>query len=206
MTSVKDALRSEFSKFCVLSVAAGFAIGAAGLVFARLSPISELGKYVGAFCFSFGLYYVLLKELRLYTGRIGYLSETPVRFAVMLALNFAGAALAGALLRLSYDATSVVAISETKLALPWFNVLGRAFLCGMMMYFAVDGWKKTSSPFPVCLGVFIFVACGFEHCVADVFYFAGAGKLLTAIAWKFTFFAVLGNTLGAVALRKISLC
>ena len=84
------------------------------------------------------------------------------------------------------------------------TVLGRAFLCGMAMYFAVDGWKRTNSPFPVVLGVFVFVACGFEHCVADVFYFSAANQLFTVAVWKFTFLAVLGNTLGAIFLKKIT--
>ena len=191
--------KSEGMKYCVASVAAGFAIGVAGLIYSRL------GGLVGAFCFSFGLYYVVLKELKLYTGRIGYLSETFWRFVVMLALNFVGAALAGALASASYPTDKIVEITTNNLQLSDLNVLGRAFLCGMMMYFAVDGWKKTKNPFSVCLGVFIFVACGFEHCVADMFYFSVSGVLATAAAWKFIALAVLGNTIGAVFLRKISL-
>ena len=196
----------ELLKYSIASVAAGFSIGTAGLVFSVLKDKEPCGFFIGAFCFSFGLYYVLLKELKLYTGRIGFLSESIPRFALMLILNFVGAALAGYLAKASYKVDPIVGIAETKLGLCWLNVLGRAFLCGMMMYFAVDGWKRTRSPFPVCLGVFIFVACGFEHCVADIFYFTAADKLLALETWKFTFFAVLGNSLGAVALRKISLC
>ena len=199
-SSLVQFLNSAGVKYCVASVAAGFAIGVAGLIYSRL------GGMVGAFCFSFGLYYVVLKELKLYTGRIGYLSEPFWGFVAMLAFNFVGAALAGALASVSYSTEKIVEITTNKLQLSDLNVFGRAFLCGMMMYFAVDGWKKTKTPFSVCLGVFIFVACGFEHCVADMFYFSVSGVLATAAAWKFILLAVLGNTVGAVFLRKISLC
>ncbi|MBR5741575.1 MAG: formate/nitrite transporter family protein, partial [Firmicutes bacterium] len=66
-------------KFCISSIAAGVCIGIAGLIYSRMVG-TELGKFVGALSFSAGLYYVVLKGLTLYTGRIGFLSETVARF------------------------------------------------------------------------------------------------------------------------------
>ena len=194
---------SSLVSFCRSSVAAGVCIGCAGLIYSRLIG-TALGGYVGALCFAAGLYYVVLKGLTLYTGRIGFLSETFSRFALMLIFNFIGAALAAIVANIAYEPEKLVELATKKLALPYMTVLGRAFLCGMAMYFAVDGWKRTNSPFPVVLGVFVFVACGFEHCVADVFYFSAANQLFTFAVWKFTFLAVLGNTLGAIFLKKIT--
>ncbi|MBQ9371708.1 MAG: formate/nitrite transporter family protein [Thermoguttaceae bacterium] len=202
-TTTSATERPTLLKFCISSIAAGVCIGIAGLIYSRMVG-TELGKFVGALSFSAGLYYVVLKGLTLYTGRIGFLSETVARFAIMLVMNFVGAGLAGAIAISAYDPDAIVKIAETKLALPYVEIFWRAFLCGMAMYFAVDGWKRTKSPFPVCLGVFVFVACGFEHCIADVFYFSAASQIFTLQAWKFTFFAVLGNTVGAIFLQKVT--
>ena len=60
---------SSLVSFCRSSVAAGVCIGCAGLIYSRLIG-TALGGYVGALCFAAGLYYVVLKGLTLYTGRI----------------------------------------------------------------------------------------------------------------------------------------
>ncbi len=54
--------------------------------------------------------------------------------------------------------------------LPSLLILG--IFCGMLMYIAVEGYKRTTNPLIVVLPVMAFILCGFEHCIADMFYFA----------------------------------
>ena len=84
-TTTSATERPTLFKFCISSIAAGVCIGIAGLIYSRMVG-TELGKFVGALSFSAGLYYVVLKGLTLYTGRIGFLSETVARFAIMLVI------------------------------------------------------------------------------------------------------------------------
>ena len=46
------------------------------------------------------------------------------------------------------------------------------------------------------LGVVVFILCGFEHCVADMFYFAMGGWSLRALVCLVVI--TLGNALGGV--------
>ena len=136
--------------------------------------------------------------------RIGYfplrregLAAAALDYAVMLALNFAGAALVGFFARGFYaaDASALVA---GKAAQPPLTALLLGVGCGMMMYTAVEGYKRTKSLLLVVFPVAAFIFCKFDHCIADLFYFAYAGALppahyLPAVA--------LGNTLGALLMR-----
>ena len=48
-------------------------------------------------------------------------------------------------------------------------------LCNVMIYIAVDGYNKIEMEIgkyaSLFLGVMVFIICGFEHSVADMFYF-----------------------------------
>ena len=43
------------------------------------------------------------------------------------------------------------------------------------MYVAVDGFKEKGNPVILFLCVSVFILAGFEHCVANMFYFTLAG-------------------------------
>lgn len=68
--------------------------------------------------------------------------------------------------------------------------LGSLFLlgifCGALMYIAVEGYKQTKNPVILFMGVATFILCGFEHCIADMFYISVAsmwsGRALLCIA------------------------
>ena len=55
------------------------------------------------------------------------------------------------------------------------GILILAFFCGMLMYIAVDGYKSKGNPVILFLGVSVFILAGFEHCIANMFYFTVAG-------------------------------
>ena len=65
------------------------------------------------------------------------------------------------------------------------------------MYVAVDGYKTSKHPAILFLGVAAFILCGFEHCIADMFYFSLAGAW-SGRAALCILVITLGNTAGAI--------
>jgi nitrite transporter NirC len=79
-----------------------------------------------------------------------------------------------------------------------------------MVFVAVEGWNKLAGAeraLGVLLAVPVFILAGFEHCVADVFFFGaalGAGAPLEAKIVPFTIAATAGNTIGALLMWALS--
>lgn len=145
---------------------------------------SEYGPVVQGLCFAVGLFGVLCTNAALFTGRmlsVRYVIRREITVRKMLAEwgvvwinNLIGAimvALFAAGCR--YDAS---AIATAKASMPVAELFARATLCNIMVCLAVDTgrWeKRPSDKLCACiLPVACFVACGFEHSVADMFYMA----------------------------------
>lgn len=185
---------------CKKSILAGILIGLGGTVYLSC-PIKELG----AALFSVGLIAVVLLECNLYTGKVGYASkpsEIPT-LAVMCLRNFAGAALMGVAAHfLLSDTAAVLQLVQKKLETGLIEVFVKAVMCGVMIYLAVELYKKSTQPFLITPPIMIFILCGFEHCVADVFYFAAAGVFGLDVV-IFTVVCILGNAVGSIAVRLL---
>ncbi len=194
-------------KIFINAVLAGLFIGMAGTVYlCTPNPIA------GAFLFAFGLMTIVCYGFKLYTGAIGYLvnmgRETGAYLGTLLTIwlgNFAGCWLVGTLIRhsRSYAMLSdrVSGIVHAKLNDSWSSLLILAVFCGILMYLAVETYRRKDD-FPpifrfaaVFLCVAVFILSGFEHCVANMYYFsvAGAwnGESLCAILLM-----TLGNSIG----------
>jgi len=161
------------------SVLAGILI-AIGALFSMAAR--QYGPVVQGLCFSFGLFAVMCTGSRLFTGSMlavkqlwrgkVSVSDLAVLWSTLWAWNLVGA-LAIALMAwcTAFDAT---AIAHAKAVLPWHSLFIRAVLCNVLVCLAV--WVGTSGPeithkFLSCLmPVACFVACGFEHSVADMLY------------------------------------
>ena len=72
------------------------------------------------------------------------------------------------------------------------------------MYLAVSIYKEKSSAAAILLCVPAFILCGFEHSVADMFYFGAAG-VFSGGAALFIATVVAGNTLGGMLLPLMGL-
>ncbi len=202
-------MRESF-RTLVNALLAGIFIGIAGTVYLAVkNPVA------GAVLFGFGLLTILCYQFKLYTGAIGYLAnqgKKTLAYCRTLFLiwcgNFGGTWLVGTLVRRSrvfarIDAR-VGAMCAEKLndGLPSLLIL--AFFCGILMYVAVETYRREElAPifrfFTVFLCVSIFILSGFEHCIADMFYFSAAnvwsGKPLLVTLWL-----TLGNSLGGMLL------
>ena len=197
------------------SVLAGVLI-AIGALFS-LSAM-EYGPVVQGLCFSVGLFGVLCTEARLFTGsmlaietvwrKVTTISDVAVTWAAIWALNLVGAVCVALMaFDMGFDATS---IAQAKAALPWHELLVRAVLCNVLVCLAVWTYRKGDSEdlyivdaMTSCiLPVACFVACGFEHSVADMLYMPlgllqGATTALDCV--RVIGLATLGNVVGGVA-------
>ena len=186
------------------SILAGCMIGLAGVV-----NLGVDNKFIGAFLFSFGLITILAQGLFLYTGIIGTInlsSEWDVLPVIILG-NFIGTNIIAWGIRftrfgdvLNQNAQVIV---QNKLADSWFSMLLLSIGCGIMMYLAVKGWLENSDSWLiVILPVMIFILSGFEHSIANMFYFAMAGEYsLKAIGY--IFIMLIGNAIGSLAFKQL---
>ncbi len=202
----------------LLGILAGAAIGLGG--FLNLLLVStgyEALKYLGGFVFSIGLFLVCFFGFHLYTGKIGYVMDNKRDYALSLLImyigNIVGAVGFGYLMHLTgaiqETATTVAMNKIIKLqdaaGQSPLRMLLYSFFCGIMVFLAVDIYKKSKNWFikvgglVVCVA--LFVITGMEHCVADMFYFAFANTYATNFMAAFLaiIIATAGNSLGAIA-------
>ncbi|MFB0920456.1 MAG: formate/nitrite transporter family protein [Oscillospiraceae bacterium] len=164
-------------------------------------------KLVGSFLFSFGLFTILNMKLDLYTGKIGYLVTNfnlkyALQLLIALAGNFLGTLFVSFLIRFTrlkiMDA--VAAVTAVKLGDRYISMFILAIFCGMLMFLGVELFRSVESyvgkALAVIFAVMIFILSGFEHCIADMFYFNLAGNLNVPLVLVI----ILGNTIGSVFL------
>ena len=191
-------------KFLIKSILAGIMIGIGGTIFLSLE-----NKIVGAFMFAIGLFAIVSMELNLFTGKIGYIfNRKPIyliEVLITLVGNFIGTNIVGFILRFTriYNNISAVAqnICTIKVNDNVLSILILSMFCGTLMYIAVNGYKTLKDDLGRNLGVFlcvaVFILCGFEHCVANMYYFAVAG-MWTGKSLLYLLVMILGNSMGGV--------
>ena len=170
--------------------------------------LSIENKVIGASLFSIGLFGVLIYNLNLYTGKIGYLiTNFNLKYVKELAItiigNFIGACSVGFILRYTriYDNiySKALILANTKLNDNLLSIFILSIFCGLLMYFAVNGFKKQTDfgkYLVVYLGVAVFILCGFEHCIANMYYFSVA-DIWSLKTLGYTGIMVLGNSIGS---------
>ena len=168
----------------IKAILSGFMI-AFGCIIYLMCP----NKMVGALLFSFGLLTIVCRELYLFTGKIGYIRQVGIVNILLTILgNFVGTYIIGTTIQLTRlpIAESVSSVVSTKLndSIPSLFILSIA--CGVMMYLAVDSYKKSRSWLFVILPVVIFILSGFEHSIANMCYFTLAN------AWELRTFLLIG--------------
>lgn len=208
---VKGAKRMKFIKNLFSAVLAGVMISFGGAVY--LACVSVDQAALGAVLFSLGLSVILIQGFLLFTGKTAYLLENkPSYIPYLLTIwlgNILGCMLMGLLVQLAKPALAETALSlcEKKLGqAPWQTIILGA-LCGILVYIAVDFFKSDDDKkaFVKYLLVFTcipaFILCGFEHSVADMFYFAASSaySLYSVQGIVYILLVTLGNLIGAVA-------
>ena len=163
----------------------------------------KVGAPLGPFLFAFGLMGVCVLQAELYTGKAGYVDEIGfVNLINILNINFMTAMVCGLLLK--YTMPEIIPVAN-NVAMGWVNTpLGPYFmksvLCGMIMFIAVDMYKK-GNIFGILFGIPLFIFCGFQHCIANM--------IIGCIAMPNVNFSVpiiisiIGNLIGSVIIRKL---
>ena len=187
------------------SIHAGIMIGIGGTVY-----LSCDNKYIGAFLFAIGLFIILRWGSYLFTGKVGFiLSNSPKYTALMIPIligNFIGTFLVGTVLQYTRFSPQLIEKAQTivqaKLTDDPYSILILSFFCGMLMFIAASNFicydKLELTGILSCfIAVMVFILCGFEHCIANMFYvtIAGQWSLQSAL---YIGLMILGNTLGGI--------
>ena len=226
------------SRVFMLAVMAGMQIGMGALLMTIVKSDSALSfglsQLLGGMSFSLGLICVVVAGAELFTGNslmvMGAMSH---RFSWgALAKNWAvvwAGNLVGALVLVGVIAAcgtwgmnggavgdTMVSVATSKAGLPWLTAFFRGIMCNVLVCLAVwmgfAGKSVIDKIFTCIFPVMAFVACGFEHCIANMFFLpigtlafangygasvAGAADALTAagIASNISA-ATLGNIVG----------
>ena len=171
------------------SLCAGILITIGGTVF-----LSCENKTVGAVLFSVALLcicYIVEQHTK----------QDFLNLDVGLFGNLAATFLLGMLLRtvLPNIGEKAAEMCSAKLAqFPLYTFI-RGFFCGILMYLAVSIYKEKNSVLGILFCVPVFILCGFEHSIADMFYLGASGIFSVKII-LFTALVVAGNTFGAIVL------
>lgn len=207
MTKSKFKFYSEHFIFAIL---AGLMIGIAGTVYLQTNQ-----SLIGTILFSFGLITIIQLQFPLYTGRIGWMSHLKeVKFLPFWIVgNYIGTYIVAILLKLTRygDQLSHKAsiIWDNKLNDSYFSLFILAIFCGIMMYLTLANGVKTSVQadftriFLISLPVIIFILCGFEHSIADMFYLNLSKNIFNFKDIKIIFILILGNGVGAQVIPRV---
>lgn len=187
------------------AIMAGAFIAMGGVVFLSLD-----NKIVGAFMFSLGLFAVCTLKYNLFTGKVGYLFCNDVKTYLPWCLmvwvgNLIGSIIVAELVRLTRVAPGIIEKSTKLVQVKADDTLISLFVlgifCNIMVVHAVDQYLNNPHEIGKYLGIvmsiMVFILCGFEHCIADMFYIqmARMWNSQTIIA---LIVITLGNVLGGI--------
>ena len=193
----------KYIDFIIKGFYAGILISIGGIAYLAIPD-----KIVGSFIFSLGLLTICIYSFNLYTGKVGYLLVNKPKYLLELLFsligNFLGTLAIGSLMRLTRFTTYIDTaknIVDLKLNDNLLSIFILAILCGMIMYLAVNNYKNNKDVFgkymTIFMGVMAFILCGFEHCVANMFYFSIAGVFSLKVFY-YLLVMILGNSVGSL--------
>ena len=185
---------------------AGVCIALGGTVF-----LLTESRLVGALLFTVGLFTICTCGFSLFTGRVCYVFQRGGAYAASLPViwlgNLAGTALIALIERATRIGPALQAAAETVCAAKLGDTPGSVFLlavlCNVLIYIAVDGFANNPHEIGKYLalffGVTVFILCGFEHCVANMYYFTAAG-VWSLRTLGYLLLMTAGNAVGGVLL------
>lgn len=227
-----------FLSMLMLSVLAGAFIGLGALYFVVVKSDASLGfgtgQVLGGVAFSLGLILVVIAGAELFTGNNlqamawadGKISTLDLlrNWLIVCSGNFIGAAGLALLVFLSHHpdmnngavSQEYLRIAAAKAALPFWTAFFKGILCNvlvcMAVWMALAGRSVVDKAVAIVFPISAFVAAGFEHSVANMYFFPlammlqasqGTG-LAQGITWAGFFHnlvpVILGNIIGGSVL------
>lgn len=212
----------EHIKTLLKGVLAGIAISFGGFLCIRTNAIAT-NTILGSFLFSFGLILICNFNFNLYTGKVCYLFDNKDKslikrildLLIMLGGNLIGTLFFANVLRLVMADNSInnklmetlINSVNSKIDYEWYQMIGLSFFCGMLVYIAVEGFKKIENNFGkyvvLMLAIGGFIVSGFEHSIANMFYYFLSGNY-SVIAFVSLLLCVIGNSIGGLFIPLIN--
>lgn len=212
----------EHIKTLLKGVLAGIAISFGGFLCIRTNAIAS-NTILGSFLFSFGLILICNFNFNLYTGKVCYLFDNKDKslikrildLLIMLGGNLIGTLFFANVLRLVMADNAInnklmetlINSVNSKINYEWYQMIGLSFFCGMLVYIAVEGFKKIENNFGkyvvLMLAIGGFIVSGFEHSIANMFYYFLSGNY-SVIAFMSLLLCVIGNSIGGLFIPLIN--
>lgn len=196
-------------KTFVYGILAGVCIAIGGTAF-----LSVENKALGALLFTVGLFTICTFGFNLFTGKVCYVFERDKDYAIDLPVIWLGN-LCGtwftAFLESQTRAGQALAekaqtLCQTKLGDSVLSIFILAVFCNILIFIAVDGYNKNPHELgkylALLFGVTVFILCGFEHCVANMYYFSIAG-MWSVKTLGYVLIMTLGNAAGGVLIPLV---
>ena len=180
----------------IRSIMGGFLIGIGGTVYLTLD-----NKIIGSLFFSVGLLAICVTDNLLFTGKASYTLDK-LYLATILFGNYIGATILGTIIRYTNPQLieKAITICNNKLN-EGLKIVPLGILCNILIYISIEGYKKGQTILLI-MCVSVFILCGFEHCIANMYYFTVSGLI---IGWKgffYLFCNVFSNLLGGIIVQK----
>ncbi len=202
----------------ISAVLGGIAIAlgsAASLILNIDSPIAS------AIFFSMGLLAASVFEFSIFTDNLGSMflknhgSTQATKTFVIWFGNTIGALLTGIAMIPKVNTLASVVI-ESKFDISFANLCVDSILCGILIYIAMHGYRKSGGGFTGCAilvaAASVISVCDFEYALANTFYIGATFKSFYSYSkvigeiFMLTIFVAIGNIIGAMffsALNKL---
>lgn len=192
----------------VSSVLAGTCIGFGGIIY-----LMSANKVLGAMFFAIGLLTICSYGLHLYTGKVCYVLHNNKKFVFQIPIvwfgNLIGTGITALMVLATRNGAAIAeaasALCEVKMKDSYLSLFMLGIFCNIMIYISVEGYNKiqyeVGKYISLFFGVMVFILSGFEHSIADMFYFWAAGNwsvdsIIRLIVITF------GNALGGIAFAE----
>ena len=208
---------NDFIHFLLMTLLSGAMIAICATSSLTANVLSQDGRIVGSLLFSLGMFVILAFEMKLFTGLIPKIPHTSPKsywqLPVCLIGNLVGVFIVYLLVSQTYFASDIInagsLLIANKLSLDnWaLSSLCSGVLCGVLITLSVlcvvhSHKKGLSANVGVMFPIIVFVFCGFDHSIANMFYFYCLGEL----SWKvigYISLTILGNIIGGIILPLV---
>ena len=182
-------------KTVINSVMAGIMISIGGMGY-----LASDNKVAGAFIFSIGLVTICMFRLDLFTGKAPYFNTVDyfIPIGTILWFNFISAYAMGVIFHFIRPdlADKAFKMTSAKLDEGW-KVIPLGMICNVLIFIAVELYKRFQNEFIIVLAVMAFILCGSEHCIANMFYFGTALRFSIPMI-LYLLGNIIGNAIGGI--------
>lgn len=172
-------MQKLLNEFC-RAILAGVMISIGCIVFLMVD-----NRIAGAVLFSTGLLTILYFKLNLFTGKAPYICQNNFKYSALVGIiwlgNFVGTIITVFLIKHTSIYHKIIdrcyVVAEAKVSATASSLFILSIFCGILMFIAVEAYRRQDNNknyFAVLLVIFcvsVFILAGFEHSIANMFYF-----------------------------------